>query len=96
MERILNSPGKSALSVRRPIRKLSFLRRVALLAKQSEFAFPAMFARNAWNTRWLMMSDSVFGADYQSANVVALSAVLPKGFPKRFSAPRRTLGRFFS
>jgi hypothetical protein len=61
MERILNSPGKSAHSVLKQIQKLSFLRKVALLAKQSESAFPVMFAKNVLNTPWLTMSALVFG-----------------------------------
>jgi uncharacterized protein YcbK (DUF882 family) len=73
VERSLNCLGKSGLSALRPTRKLSFQKRVALLAKQSESACHAKFEPSAWNMRSLMTSDSVSGADSQSANVVASS-----------------------
>ena len=40
-------------------------------AKQSAYVFLAMFVQSVWNMHLLMMSASEFGADYQSANVVA-------------------------
>jgi hypothetical protein len=55
----LNSLGKNAHYVRKQIQKLSSLKKAAQLAKQSVFAFPAMFVQSAWNTH------------YQSANAVA-------------------------
>jgi hypothetical protein len=76
MARIWSFLGRSAHSALRPILKLSFLRKVALLAKQSESASPAMFAKSALNTRSLTMSDLVSGAAFQSVNAVASSVAL--------------------
>ena len=48
-----------------------FPEKAAQLAKQSVFAFPAMFVQSVWNTHLHMTNVLEFGADYQSANVVA-------------------------
>jgi hypothetical protein len=95
MERILNSPGKSAHSALRLILKLSFQKRVALLAKQSASVFHVMCAKSVLNTLWHMMNVSVFGAVFQNVSAVALSAVLPKGSKREQQVRFLTLGRFF-
>jgi hypothetical protein len=73
MAKIWSFPGKSVHSVLRLTQKLSSLKRVALLAKQSASANHAMFDKSVLNMPSHMMSVSVSGADFQSANVVALS-----------------------
>jgi hypothetical protein len=95
MAKQLNFPGKSAHSAPRPIQKLSSLRRAVLLVKQSGYACPVMFAPNALNMPWRMMSASVSGAVSQSVSVVALSVALRKGNQQQFQALGLTLGRFF-
>jgi hypothetical protein len=67
----LNSLGKNAHYVRKQIQRLSSLKKAAQLAKLSVFAFPVMFVQSAWSTHLHMMNVLEFGADYQSANVVA-------------------------
>jgi hypothetical protein len=67
----LNSLGKNAHYVRKQIQKLSSPKKAAQLAKQSVFAFPAMFVQSAWSTHLHTTNVLEFGADYQSANVVA-------------------------
>ena len=62
---------KNAHCVRKQIQKHSSLKKVAQLAKQSVFVFHAMFVQSAWNTHLHMTNVLEFGADYQSANVVA-------------------------
>jgi hypothetical protein len=57
--------------VHKPIQRLSFLKKVALLAKQSESVFPAMFVQSVWNMHLHMMNALEFGADYQSVNAAA-------------------------
>jgi hypothetical protein len=71
MATTLNSLGKSALFVHRLTQKLSFLKRVDQLAKQSAFVSPAKFVQNVWNMRSRTMSVLEFGAAYPSANAVA-------------------------
>jgi hypothetical protein len=66
--------------VRRLTRKHFFQRKVALLAKQSESAFLAMFVQNVSNMHSLMMSVLVFGAAFLSASAAASSVALPKDF----------------
>jgi hypothetical protein len=55
----------------KPIQKLSSLKRVVQLAKQSASAYLAMFVVSAWNTRSHMMSVSVFGEASPNVSVVA-------------------------
>jgi hypothetical protein len=69
MERTLNSRGKSVHSALRPILKLSFQKKAALLAKQSAFVSHVMFAKNVLNTHLPMMSVLEFGADSPNASV---------------------------
>jgi hypothetical protein len=95
MERILNSPGKSAHSALRLIPKLSFQKRVARLAKQSASVFHVMCDKSVLNTLWHMMNASVFGAVSQSASVVVLSVALRKASKREFYVHFLTLGRFF-
>jgi hypothetical protein len=95
MERILNSPGKSAHSALRLIPKLSFQKRVALLAKQSGSASHVMCDKSVFNTIWHMMNASVFGAVSQNVSAVVLSAVLRKASKREFRVCFLTLGRFF-
>jgi hypothetical protein len=95
MERILNSPGKSAHYALRLIRRLSFLKRVALLAKQSASVSRVMCDKSVLNTLWHMMNASVFGAVSQNVNAVVLSAVLRKASKREFYVRFLTLGRFF-
>jgi hypothetical protein len=64
----LNYRGKSAPSVHKQIRKHSFLKKADQLVKQSESVFHVMFVLNVWNTHWLTMNVSEFGADFQNAN----------------------------
>jgi hypothetical protein len=73
-------PGKSAHFVLKLIPKHFFLRKVALLAKRNEFAFPAMFVPNVLNTLLHMMSVSEFGAAFPSERDVALSVALLNRF----------------
>jgi hypothetical protein len=94
MERILNSPGKSAHSALRLILKLSFQKRVALLAKQSASVFHAMCDKSVLNTLWLMMNVSVFGAVFQNVSAVVLSVALRKGNKRESQLHFLTLGRF--
>jgi hypothetical protein len=94
MERILNSPGKSAHSALRLIPKLSFQKRVALLAKQSGSASHVMCDKSVLNTLWHMMNASVFGAVSQNVSAVVLSAALLKGSKREFQLRFHTLGRF--
>jgi hypothetical protein len=95
MARILNSPGKSAHSALKLIRKLSFQKRVAPLAKQSESASHVMCVKSVLNTLWHMMNALVSGAVSQSVSVVDLSVALRKGNQQQFPALGLTLGRFF-
>jgi hypothetical protein len=69
VERILNSPGKSAHSALRQTLKLSFLKRAVQPVKQSASAFHVKYVRSVLNMRSLMMSVSVFGV--ASLNVSA-------------------------
>jgi hypothetical protein len=55
----------------KPIQKLSSLKRVVQLAKQSVSAYLATFAVSAWNTRSHMMSVSAFGEASPNVSVVA-------------------------
>jgi hypothetical protein len=55
--------------VRRQIQKLSFLKRVDQLAKQSAFVSHAMFVKSAWNMRSHTMSALEFGVDSPSESV---------------------------
>jgi hypothetical protein len=76
----LSFPGKSVHFVHKPIPKLFSQKRVALLAKQNEYVFPAMFVLNVLNTLSHTMSDSVFGADYPNESDVDLSVDLLNRF----------------
>jgi hypothetical protein len=78
MERLLSCHGKSALSVPRLTLKLSFLKREAQLAKQSESVCHAMYAQSVWNTRSHMTRDLVSGADYPSENAADSNAAQHK------------------
>jgi hypothetical protein len=95
MERILNSPGKSAHSALKPILRLSFQKRVDPLAKQSASVFHVMCDKSVLNTLWHMMSASVFGAVSQNVSAVALSVALRKASKREFYVHFLTLGRFF-
>jgi hypothetical protein len=55
----------------KPTQRLFFLKKVALLAKQSAYVFLVMFAQNVWNMHWHMMNALEFGADSQSVNAAA-------------------------
>jgi hypothetical protein len=68
--RALSFPGKNVHFVRKLIPKHFSQKRAALLAKQNEFVFPAMFALNVLNTLSHMMSDSESGADFLSESDV--------------------------
>jgi hypothetical protein len=57
--------------VHKPTQRLSFLKKVALLAKQSESVFLVMFVQSAWNMHWHMMNALEFGADFQNVNAAA-------------------------
>jgi hypothetical protein len=76
----LSFPGKNVHFVHKPIPKHFFQKRVALLAKQSEFVFPAMFVLNVLNTLSHTMSDSEFGAGSPSESDVDLSVDLLSRF----------------
>jgi uncharacterized protein YeeX (DUF496 family) len=76
----LSFPGKNVHYVRKQIPKHFSQKRAALLAKQSEYVSPAMFALNVSNTLSHMMSDLEFGADFPSASDVDLSVVLLNRF----------------
>jgi hypothetical protein len=76
----LSFPGKNVHFVRKQIPKLFSQKRVALLAKQSEYVFPAMFVLNVLNTLSHTMSVSEFGAGYQSESDVDLSVDLLNRF----------------
>jgi hypothetical protein len=78
--RALSSPGKNVHFVHKPIQKLFFQKRVALLAKQSEFVFPAMFVLNVLNTLSHTMSVSEFGAGFPNESDVDLSVDLLNRF----------------
>jgi hypothetical protein len=78
--RALSFPGKNVHFVHKPIPKHFFQKRVALLAKQSAFASPAMFAPNVLNTLLHTMSDSEFGAVSPSESDVDLSVDLLNRF----------------
>jgi hypothetical protein len=69
MAKILNSHGKSAHSAPRPIQKLSSLKRVDQLVKQSVSASHAMFVKNVLSMRSHTMSVLEFGADSPNASV---------------------------
>jgi hypothetical protein len=66
---MLNSLGKSAHCALRLTQKLSSLKKVDPLAKQSASAFHAMCVKNVSNMPSLTMSVSVFGAAFLSVNV---------------------------
>jgi hypothetical protein len=76
----LSFPGKNVHFVRKPIQKHFFQKRVALLAKPSEYVFPAMFVLNVLNTLSHTMSDSEFGAGSPSESDVDLSVDLLNRF----------------
>jgi hypothetical protein len=76
----LSFPGKNVHFVHKLIPKHFFQKRVAQLAKQSEFVFPAMFVLNVLNTLSRTMSDSEFGADSPSESDVDLSVDLLNRF----------------
>jgi hypothetical protein len=78
--RALSFPGKSAHCVLKQIPKHFFLRKVALLAKQSAYAFLVMFVLNVLNTLLHMMSVSEFGAASLSESDVDLSVALLNRF----------------
>jgi hypothetical protein len=78
--RALSFPGKSVHYALKQIPKHFFLRKVALLAKRNEYAFPAMFALNVLNTLLHMMSDLEFGAASPSESDVDLSVALLNRF----------------
>jgi hypothetical protein len=80
MERSLNCHGKSALSVHRPIQKLSFLKKVDLLVRQKESVSPAMLDLNVWNMPWPMTRDLEFGAGFQNESVADLNVDQHKKF----------------
>jgi hypothetical protein len=75
MARSLSYRGKSERYVPKLIRKLSSLKKVVQPVRLSEFVSPVRLDKSALNTLWPMMSALVSGADFQSANVVASSAV---------------------
>jgi hypothetical protein len=78
--RALSFPGKNVLFVHKLIPKHFFQKRAALLAKQSEYVFPAMFVLNVLNTLSHTMSDSEFGAGFPSESDVDLSVDLLNRF----------------
>jgi hypothetical protein len=78
--RALSFPGKSVHFAHKLIPKHFSQKRVALLAKQSEFVFPAMFVLNVLNTLSHTMSDSEFGAGSPSESDVDLSVDLLSRF----------------
>jgi hypothetical protein len=80
MERSLNCHGKSALSVHRPIQKLSSLKKVDLLVRQRESVSPAMLDLNVWNMPWPMTRDLEFGAGFQSESDADLNVAQHKKF----------------
>jgi hypothetical protein len=61
--------------VPKPIRKLSSLKKVVQPVRLSEYVSPVRLDKSALNTLWRMMNALVSGADFQSANAAALSAV---------------------
>jgi hypothetical protein len=71
--------------VPKPIRKLSSLKKVVQPVRLSEFVSPVKSGKSALNTLWPMMSALVSGADFQSVNVVASSAV-----PLKFTSCKNT------
>jgi hypothetical protein len=72
--------GKNVHFVHKQIPKLFSQKRVAPLAKQSEYVFPAMFVLNVLNMLSHTMSVSEFGAGYQSESDVDLSVDLLNRF----------------
>jgi hypothetical protein len=75
MARSLSYRGKSERYVPKPIRKLSSLKKVVQPVRLSEFVSHVRSDKSVLNTLWHMMSALESGADYQSVNAVALSAV---------------------
>jgi hypothetical protein len=63
--------GTNVRFVPRLIPKLSSQKRVAQLAKQSEYVVPAKYGLNALNTHSRMTSALVFGVAYLNVSVVA-------------------------
>jgi hypothetical protein len=63
--------------VLKPTQKHFSQKKAVQLAKQSASAFHAMFALSVWNTLLHTTNVLEFGADYQSANAVALSDAPP-------------------
>ena len=79
------------------IQKLSSLKKVAPLAKQSAYACHAKFEQSVSSMRWHTMSALEFGAGYQSANVVASSADQRNAhFPLFSNLPINSLKYFLS
>jgi hypothetical protein len=78
--RALSFPGKNVHFVHKQIPKHFSLKRAALLARQSEFVFPAMFVPNVLNTLSHMMSDSEFGVGSPNVSDVDLSVDLLNRF----------------
>jgi hypothetical protein len=74
---MLNSLGKSAHCAHKPTLKLFFQKKVDQRVKQSASVFLAKFDLSVWNMPLHTMNVLEFGADYQSANVVASSVALP-------------------
>jgi hypothetical protein len=64
----LSCHGKNARSAHKQIQKHFFLKKADQLVKQSESVSHVMCVHNVWNTHWLMMNVSEFGADFQNAN----------------------------
>jgi hypothetical protein len=75
MARSLSYRGKRERYVPKPIRKLSSLKKVVQPVRLSEYVSPVRLDKSALNTLWRMMNALVSGADFQSANAAALSAV---------------------
>jgi hypothetical protein len=95
MERSLNCHGKSALSVHRPIQKLSSLKKVDLLERQRESVSPAMCGLNVWNMPWPMMKDLEFGAGSPSESDADLNVVQHKKLGRSFLS-EKDVSRYLS
>jgi hypothetical protein len=94
MARSLSYRGKSERYVPKPIRKLSFLKKVVQPVRLSEFVSHVRSDKSALNTLWHMMNALESGADYQSVNAAVLSAVQLKSnsYKKTKLVTRRVKG----